>query len=268
MRCIFCKTDTSLCKSVEHVIPESLGNTDHVLPKGWVCDTCNNYLSRKVEGPFLNSIYGRSSRFNMQVPSKKGNFPSVLGFHPRSRTKIEMFRDKYYGLGVGAAPGEDETKWVNSILNRESGRLWIPKPDVPETNYETSRFIAKIALEALALKCKDISGWNEEIVDKKELDELRNYVRYGNTKEIWPVYIRRIYPEDKDFVADDGAFYQVLHEWDILAIPAENNLAEYYVVIAIFGVEYTINTGGHELDGYLSWLERNDNKSFLYFKGG
>jgi hypothetical protein len=56
MRCIFCKNDSSNSKSVEHIIPESLGNTTRTLPKGVVCDTCNNYFARKVEKPFLEAL--------------------------------------------------------------------------------------------------------------------------------------------------------------------------------------------------------------------
>ena len=202
----------------------------------------------------------------MQVPSKKGRIPSVFGVHPQSRSKIELVRNKEGDLSVGVAEGEDESKWVNSILTNQRGSFWIPAPKLPEANYETSRFIAKIALEALAFRGKDILGWNEEIVDKKELDELRNYVRIGNPKNIWAVHIRRIYAPEKNFPNTDGTTYQVLHEWDILPIPTEGDLAEYYVVIAIFGVEYTINTGGFELEGYWDWLKRNNNESYLYNK--
>ena len=98
------------------------------------------------------------------------------------------------------------------------------------------------------------------------MNELRNYIRIGNPKLVWAVHIRRIYSQEKDFVDNDGASYQVLHEWDMLPIPADNESAEYYAVIAILGVEYTINLGGSELDGYLDWLERNDGKSYLYTK--
>ena len=264
MRCIFCKTDSDSSRSVEHIIPESFGNTDYVLPPGWVCDSCNNYLSRKVEAPFLNSSYGRSSRFSMQVPSKKGKIPSVIGFHPQSRSKIELFHDKKEGLCVGVAPGEKESRWVSAVLKKQSGSLWIPEPDRPQEDYETSRFIAKVALEILAFRCIEIQGWNEEIVDKLELDELRNYVRIGSQKNIWPVHIRRIYPKEKEFIDSDSTGYQVLHEWDILPIPAEDNTSEYYVVVAIFGVEYTINLGGPELDGYLNWLKNNNDDCYLY----
>ena len=49
MRCLFCKQDSSNTKSVEHIIPESLGNKTLILPRGYVCDKCNNYFAIKVE---------------------------------------------------------------------------------------------------------------------------------------------------------------------------------------------------------------------------
>src|SRR6267154_1084155 len=53
VRCIFCKQNSALSRSVEHIVPESLGNTQHILPIGVVCDACNNYLAREVEKPLL-----------------------------------------------------------------------------------------------------------------------------------------------------------------------------------------------------------------------
>jgi hypothetical protein len=53
MKCVFCKCDSEDSKSVEHVIPESLGSKTIVLPRGLVCDKCNNYFSHKVEIPIL-----------------------------------------------------------------------------------------------------------------------------------------------------------------------------------------------------------------------
>ncbi|MDD2177752.1 HNH endonuclease [Acidovorax sp. D2M1] len=75
MRCIFCKQDSSTSTSVEHIIPESLGNTEHMLPVGAVCDACNNYFARKVERPVLESPVFRQLRAGMVVPNKKGRIP-------------------------------------------------------------------------------------------------------------------------------------------------------------------------------------------------
>jgi HNH endonuclease len=73
MRCIFCKVISDNSTSVEHVLPESFGNEDHILRAGWVCDGCNNYFATKVEKPFLESEFGSAIRHFMRVPSKKNS---------------------------------------------------------------------------------------------------------------------------------------------------------------------------------------------------
>ena len=75
MNCIFCKQDSTKSKSIEHVIPESLGNKTIVLPVGVVCDSCNNYFAVKVEGPLLGQVYFQHFRFNNFIPSKKKRIP-------------------------------------------------------------------------------------------------------------------------------------------------------------------------------------------------
>ncbi len=268
MRCIFCKLHSSGSKSREHIIPESLGNTDHVLPAGWVCDTCNNYFSRKIEAPFLESVYGLNSRFEMKVPNKKGVIPPAVGMHFPSGTEIHMRYESERSYSVAAVPGADETRYIDSKLRNARGELIFLAPTIPPDTHETARFIAKIALEIFAYRGLDVPGWNNEIVDKIELDELRRYVRAGNPKTLWPVSMRRIYPAPFPFSDSRDPVFQVLHEFDLLLLLCANEAEfEVYAVIAIFGVEYAINLGGPELDRYQKWLKDNGERSYLYSKG-
>lgn len=77
MECIFCKGDSTSSQSSEHIIPESLGNTEHTLPIGVVCDGCNNYFGRKVEGEIQQSGMIRLLKAERRIPNKQGNVPSV-----------------------------------------------------------------------------------------------------------------------------------------------------------------------------------------------
>jgi len=72
MRCIFCKCDSFDSKSVEHIIPESLGNKTIILRPGIVCDKCNKYFARKVDKPFLDHEGIRILRFEEGVLNKRG----------------------------------------------------------------------------------------------------------------------------------------------------------------------------------------------------
>ena len=58
----------------------------------------------------------------------------------------------------------------------------------------------------------------------------------------------------------DGRPEQVVHESDFLVTP----WSEWFFVLAIFGVEFTINLGDPEIDGYLRWLTANAGHSPLY----
>jgi len=260
VRCIFCKSGSDGCVSVEHIIPESLGNTEHVLSRGWVCDGCNNYLSRKVEKPFLDTIYGRHSRFEMRVPNKDGRVPPAVGLHAQSAAKVELFWSAEDGASIAAAPGENEARWIRSLVSLPvggKGTLYIPHPEKPEPSYDTSRFIAKVALEVLAYSCLQVPGANDEIVDKAELEELRHYVRRGNPGVIWPVHVRRLYPPHFVFSEGSSPPFQVLHEFGIIRTEG----SEFYAVIVIFGLESAINLGGPELGGFERWLARQPTRT-------
>ncbi|HAH48747.1 MAG TPA: HNH endonuclease, partial [Planctomycetaceae bacterium] len=177
MRCIFCKVDSSSSRSVEHIIPESLGNIDHVLPPGIVCDKCNNYISREVEKPFLDSRYIQERRFNFGIPSKKKRIPPMEGFHLQTSTLIHLLKvDGEEGISVCAGPNTDESRWVNSLLSSKAGTLILPIGEKPSDKV-VSRFIGKVGLEVLAHRALDDPEILDEIVNKTELDQLRDYVR-------------------------------------------------------------------------------------------
>jgi|HubBroStandDraft_5_1064220.scaffolds.fasta_scaffold89171_2 hypothetical protein len=41
--------------------------------------------------------------------------------------------------------------------------------------------------------------------------------------------------------------------------------SEYYFILAIFGLEFALNLGGPEVDGYLAWLNCHEGASPLYW---
>ncbi len=174
-------------------------------------------------------------------------------------THIQLFKN--FGdpaIGIGASPNVDESRWVHSLVKQKSGTLIFPMSKMPD-DYIVSRFIAKVGLEVLAFRLLNVPGGLDEITEKPEIDELRQYIRRGSPGNVWPYSFRPIYAPD--FVIQSGLkAYKVLHEFDIL-ITTKN---EFYIVIAIFGNEYALNLGGREIGGYKRWLRTNHGKSPLY----
>jgi hypothetical protein len=256
MRCIFCKKDSSKSKSCEHIIPESLGNVEHILPPGIVCDKCNNYFSLKIEKKMLEQPYFTSLRFRQGIESKKGNYPvekGVLLLNPLSEIELHITKDHVTQICI---KNEGTAK---KILSRKTGAFLIPAHDFPETDNQTiARFLGKVGMEELARRFSISDDFLQNFIDNERLDLLRNFVRFGKPNLTWPYHVRRIYNEDKRFF-EDNLDFQILHEMTLL----HTTHHELYLVICIFGIEYCMNMGGPELEGYENWLIENKNKSPL-----
>ncbi len=255
MRCIFCKQNSSSSKSVEHIIPESLWNTEHILPKGIVCDSCNNYFAREVEKPFLDSQAILLLRFQQAIPNKRGRIPEVRGVMlPGFEVIARRTRKNPYEMAVEVPP-----EALAHINTRAHGRIVFPNSGDPPDARIVSRFLAKMSLEALAMRVGFEKANLDYLTDEVQLDALRNFARRGTPKN-WPFSMRRIYSVDRILAETDGSWYQTVHEFDFL-VTATN---EWYFVFALFGLEFAINLGGPEIDGYLAWIKENGNSSPLY----
>ncbi len=255
MRCLFCKCDTTSSKSVEHIVPESLWNTQHILPRGVVCDTCNNYFACEVEKPFLDSPAISRLRFHESIPNKRGNIPSTGALLlPDFPIVAHRHTGGPYRLSIDVPP-----EAFQHIQNQIKGTIIIPACGEAPPAHVVSRFLAKMALEAMALRLLPYAGGHHFLIDEPQLDALRNFARRGQPK-FWPHHLRRIYEPQRMLTDPDGTSYQTVHEFDFL-ITADS---EWYFVFVLFGLELTINMGGPEIDGYLAWLRDHDDASPLY----
>jgi hypothetical protein len=256
MLCLFCKVDASASRSREHIIPESLGNTKHVLPAGVVCDRCNNYFSREVERPFLGSAAITLLRFHESVPSKRGVVPPVLGMLLPHFPAVLWKKPKDSFVGhVDLGPDG-----VRHVLASGSARIVLPTSGPPPNARVVSRFLAKVGLEAMAAKLVNHPEGLEYLATEPQLDMVRDHARRGTTPD-WPFSVRRIYNADRKWTDELGTATQIVHEFDIL----QTETSEWYFVLAIFGLELVLNMGGPEMDGYKQWLKRNSDVSPLYW---
>lgn len=257
--CLFCQKDSSSSRSVEHVLPESLGNTTLMLPAGIVCDDCNNYFARKVEGPFLGSDPMVSMRHFESVPNKRGKVPPLTV--PTS-------------LGVGGTlwvPSDRPFARVLSLPEEvaheifqggEGFEIAVPDSDNLEQGVLLGRFMCKVALEAAAAHCyRDPIAYNS-LLTTDDLTDCRLYARYGSGRE-WPVRINRIH--DPERIWDDGGGRRVQRVWehDFLVTPKGQLL----FAVAIFGLELAINVLERDLDAYDEWLSSSGAPSLLYPSG-
>lgn len=266
MKCIFCKNDSSNSKSVEHIIPESLGNKKNILSKGIVCDSCNNYFGNKIEKNVLEMPYFKSLRSRLLIENKKRKNSRMLGF-TENGDRIEIGYSMA-GKNTFEVVSKDD-KTLNSFL--KSNEIYVPLILEPPLNdLNLSKFIGKIALEAFAQRVSNAENWQSDFVDHEVLDELRYFVRYGKGYKIWPYYTRKTQNEFQiKYEKKSKKILQKLNEYDFLipdnpTIEGETYyLDNLYFVMNILGIEYSINLTNSGLTRYFTWLSDNQNKSIL-----
>ncbi|MES2458236.1 MAG: HNH endonuclease [Bacteroidota bacterium] len=262
MKCVFCKQSSVSSVTVEHIVPESLGNKEHVLARGIVCDKCNNYFATKVEKKVLETEFFRNLRFRTGLESKKGRVPPGNALFPKTGCNGEIsFDDEASPLAINITVDKET---FDAILAGDIKQTYIPLNfELPKNNQTISRMLAKIAMEFMVQKFLHEPGYVEFMVDEEGFDPLRNYARFNHKNEIWPYTVRKIYNEDEKFFRADGKSVDMVFECDFLG----TELGEIYFVIAFKGIEFALNLAGPSIEGYENWLENNKGLSPLYRQG-
>lgn len=268
--CIFCHQNSSLSKSVEHIIPESLGNKHHFLPRGYVCDACNHYFAVKIEQKLLTHPYFVSMRFRNEILNKKGKRVKERMLFPPFPEPVEVILEIKDGVIDVAFDNDElyeqiEAKNINKMIG-----LYIAEPEYP--NKIMSRFLAKCAYEYFLYNVgeKNYDACIKELLgpENDKLKSLREYARYGKG-EYWQYTQRRIASEgDLIYNTEENIIYERLHQMTFFVKEHEQLLngcvlAEIYFVMDIAGIEYTICISDPDISGYKQWLCEHKNQSPL-----
>lgn len=76
-KCIYCLSETATFISEEHILPETLAGDEMYLPRGMVCDTCNNGISSKLDEALINFEPIAFLRVQFTPYTKGGKFPKA-----------------------------------------------------------------------------------------------------------------------------------------------------------------------------------------------
>lgn len=168
MKCIFCEKEND-ATSIEHIIPESFGNTFYTLPKDAVCDVCNNSFSGFEGKALTNSVFA-VERARFGVVTKKGK---------NSKGKVaeliiegdKNFRKTYLNI-----KGIDQTNSQN--YNREKGTIQIIVPTFDKSEVATSKLLLSVGLESIYQSAN-------KIYTKYNFTDLKNYLTTKDNQD-WP----------------------------------------------------------------------------------
>jgi hypothetical protein len=180
--CLFCKGPGPF-NTVEHIVPESLGNDSDIL-EGTVCDGCQNYLSREVEKPALEKTPFAFWRAFLGIRTKRGKLPSVH-LTPPAKGRIPATHPLTDGIGFAAHQNGstsvdiDTSSLVSTIVAGEKQNFKLVLS--PWHLNIMGRFLGKIGLEYLALL-------DPYLALDSQFDALRGFIRAGSTNYLWPIF--------------------------------------------------------------------------------
>lgn len=252
MLCIFCACDSTYSRSVEHIMPESIGSKKRLLPRGVVCDKCNNYFSRKVEQPILNHPWMRNIRAWEQIPNKKGRYQSLVGHIAGTNVSVNMRRAPNGNIQLDTECGGDRATLKRIIAENFSQPLIYTIEDDELPKREMSRFLCKMAFEAIAEVFFRAPQGTSPLSSEPYFNNIRKYVRYGDNFKEWPFSQRRIFPHDTLIR------HPLTKEWVYAGFGCGlfmNKRHETLFGFIFYGVEFVINIGGPSIIGYHEWLD-------------
>jgi hypothetical protein len=162
-RCIYCLSTTGTFSSEEHILPESLGNDELVLPKGCVCDTCNNGILATLDECLLQFEPIAFLRVMFLPYTKQGKLPHA-NFQNMSIKKTRPHYIKVTAKDETGMPKNEKhlgDDWYSFDL-QVKGKPFNPK--------QLARALYKIALGMAAFD----KGY-EQAYDSK-YDAARNFI--------------------------------------------------------------------------------------------
>lgn len=259
MICLFCKSDSHNSKTIEHIIPHSLGNSKFTLPKGIVCDKCNHYFAVKIEKIVLELDFFINIRFRNGIESKKGRVPPGEVVFPNGF--IGRINRDSPRVSTVQVDSESFNLIEKELLNEIKVKLNFTPP---LDNLHLSRLLAKIALEMFANRLLNSSHYNDFLKDEDNLGAIREYARFNKRGSFWNYNVRKIYQENEAFYDTDNQKYDMIYECDFFFTKPGAEYSEVYFIIILKGIEFVINMGGPSIDGYLEWLTQNNYDCPLY----
>lgn len=256
MHCIFCKQPSYISTSVEHIVPHSFGNTRTILPRGLVCDQCNNYFARKIEQPLLADRSFRNLRAWYQVPNKRGQPPSLHGFLAGTEVEIGL-RLRNGGIEIQPERRRQTEEFFHYLHAEEKAQrptvLLFERPmDPPKVLM--SRLLAKMAIELLSLRFLRDPQLIRRLIEDDHWERVRRWARFGDNFEEWPYSYRELFPEETLMRhPNTGAWVQAGYSLDLFVTKRR----ETFLAFILYGHEFVINIGGPSVKGYEEWLEKH-----------
>lgn len=208
--CLFCGARDGF-EHVEHIVPKSLGNDLLVLPKGWVCDQCNNSHSAFEGRALSGSILGLLRCVRGTVTKKRKPASSLFGGV-----------NWYARPEEGRAQVDAQAPWdrIPMLLSPDGIRGRIATPLHDSTCKDIALLLLKMGIEVFGV-VRHFRGYESVL----PTSDAAKYVLDAERDGLWP-YVTLIHgvprqmvsilvgsPDEHQYIRESG-FDLFLHEMD------------------------------------------------------
>ncbi|WP_034893752.1 HNH endonuclease [Gillisia sp. Hel_I_29] len=236
--CIICDKKNN-SNSIEHIIPESLGNQHYILEKGELCDNCNNLFSKFENKALSNSVFAME-RARLGIKTKKGK--TAKG----KVDKLEIEGNKDFKRNHVEIKGLDKENFKNYNPKTKTGQVYVKAFDQSEN--AVSKFLLMVAVESIYKSQK-------KLYDKYNFKELKHYLTNQNTKD-W------VFITTNKALENSKSIPTYLDKYRLSKIKCKLRFKEVSDDILLFnydlgGISLIINL----LNRDLKWLEKFEEKS-------
>jgi len=226
--CLFCRAHGPFT-TIEHIVRQSLGNDDDLL-KGEVCDDCQAYFGKEIEKFVLSRTPFAFWRTLLGLRTTTKKLPSVDLSQPRQNKgrlpELSVHHDDHIGLTAhedgSTSVDIDDPRIVTEIVSgRRSSFQFVLSP---KHLCFIGRFLGKIGLEFLCRK-------DPEQARSAMFDDLRQYIREGIQKEIWPLF-----HATKGRLEELRAYHKREGEWCETVLCYEHSIRQAYEAYWLFSL--------------------------------
>jgi hypothetical protein len=219
--CIYCSENTSNTIGIEHVIPESLGFKE-TLPKGYVCDNCNNYFAN-LDNVIVHNRFIALQVGTEQIPGKKDKIRKEIG------NKLSFSEKGYFSL-------------TSDTLNIPSGKLeesyeFKFSQDKVFNEMKFARGIHKIAFNLYAFNYGQRASLNQKF------DNLRRYIKNPYKKEFWKYAVKYSPNSNNRFIKKNIVVFNIYNIEFMVSLV--NDLDEKIAINNGYKILYTDNEWNH-----------------------
>jgi len=160
--CLYCLRHDGGFRSVEHIVPESLGNTEKILPAGVVCDRCNHGALAHLDSVLVAFAPIAFMRLVHGIPTKRQTMPKVKFGNLEVQRDGDTIRIDERGKGAVNVGAED------ALGRRFSVKVLGHKRLTPDYLRELSRSLYKILLGLVCLDHGDLA-YSERFHELREI---------------------------------------------------------------------------------------------------